>query len=333
MFGLFLLRIILRKLVPFLSKVLYMLFWLFSLPFSLLNGLQRHLSKPWRIFYKHHHGSDGFNKFMRRFWWVMKIPLYILLTPLRFVNAVFYDLFMHCGFEFYNYISEIFDPSSILEGSANLMTWILLSPIRLVKYTWHFLLTLIESCIWVLVDTIYPALTLYHGTDETASESITGSPGRLERSKRISGIWLVGSGNYAGNGIYFAPIRSTALHYSGGNKRVLIVCRVSLGRVIDVGMAPKNVYYQCGHPNATEATRWGLKHGYTTGEWWRDDVWWEYCMYEWKGRYKEGWRIRPLYVEELYSGSVHRIHGGMVHWLFRVMVIKDLWKSFFRRSH
>lgn len=267
---------------------------------------------------------------MRRFWWMLKIPLYIVLTPLRFVNAVFYDLFMHGGFEFYNYLSEIFDPSSRLEGSANLMTWILLSPIRLVKYTWHFLLTLVESCIWVLIDTVYPALTLYHGTDEAASESITGSPGRLTKSKRISGLWLVGSGNFAGNGIYFAPIRSTALHYARGDKRVLIICRVSLGKVLDLGMAPRYVYNQCGHANATEATRWGLNHGYTTGEWWRkDEGWWEYCMYDWENRYNESWRIRPLYVEELYSDTVHRIEGGMVHWLFRGMVIKDIWKSIF----
>lgn len=328
-FGLFLLRLILKGLVPFFSWFLYMLFRLFSFPFSILNGLQRHLSKPWRFFYKHHHGSDGFNKFMRRFWSVMKIPFYILLTPLRFANAVFYNIFMHCGFEFYNYLSEVFDPSSRMEGSANLFTWVLLAPIRLVKYSWHFLLTVVESIIWTLVDTIVPALTLYHGTCQQASESITSSPGRLKEFYS-SGTWNVGSGNFAGNGIYFAPVRSTALHYAQSDKRVLIVCRVTLGNVLDLGMAPKYVYDQCGHPDATDATRWGLKHGYTTGEWWRsDEGWWEYCMYDWKNRYNESWRIRPLYVEELYTETVHRIRGGMVHWLFRWIVIKDIFKSIF----
>ncbi len=73
--------------------------------------------------------------------------------------------------------------------------------------------------------------------------------------------------------------------------------RVTLGRVIDLGLAPKYVYDQCGSPNALYAMRWGLKNGYVTGEWWRDDAkWWEYCMYDWQNRYNDSWLIRPLYV-------------------------------------
>ena len=110
----------------------------------------------------------------------------------------------------------------------------------------------------------------------------------------------------------------------------MIVCRVSLGKVIDLGMAPKYVYNQCGYPNAIGATQWGLDHGYTTGEWWRkDEGWWEYCMYDWQNRYNSSWRIRPLYVEDLKSKRVHRAPGGMAHWLFRGLVIKDLMKSLF----
>ena len=139
------------------------------------------------------------------------------------------------------------------------------------------------------------------------------------------GIWRVGGGNYAGNGIYFAPVRSTAKHYSSGS---LIICRVTLGPTLDLGLAPYHVFSACGHPDATEATSWGLENGYVTGEWWRpDERWWEYCMYDWQNRYNYSWRIRPLYVLDLNSGNIQRIPGGMCHWLFRKMVIKDIFAS------
>lgn len=326
--GLFVLRLILRRSVPVLAWLYYAFFRLLCFFFSILNGLQRHLSKPWRPIYKFHHGSDGFNKFMRVFWFLLKIPLYIVLTPLRFVNAFFYNIVVHSSFEFFNYLSEIIDPTSSQEGSANFFKWVIWLPIRFVKYVWHYLLSLVESIIWTAIDTVVPALTLYHGTSQDASVSICESPGRVGSKDWFSGVWNVGAGNYAGNGIYFAPIRSTAKHYSKGS---LIICRVSLGKVIDLGMAPKYVYNQCGSPNALGATEWGLNHGYTTGEWWRrlneDEGWWEYCMYDWQNRYNSSWRIRPVYVEDLNKNHVVRIPGGMSHWFFREMVINDLGHS------
>ena len=329
--GLIILRLILQRCVPVLGVLYYAFFRLLSFLFSFLNGLQRHLSKPWRLLYKNHHGSDGFNKFMRGFWTLLKFPLYIVLTPLRFVNAVFYNIVVHSSFEFFNYLGEIFDPTSPKEGGANFITWLLLLPLRFVKYGWHYLLSLIESIFWTAIDTIVPALTLYHGTDQSSSVCICQSPGRVGAKSWFDGIWKVGGGNFAGNGIYFAPIRSTAEHYARNySQRAMIICRVSLGKVIDLGMAPKYVYNQCGYPNALGATEWGLNHGYTTGEWWRkDEKWWEYCMYDWRNRYNSSWRIRPLYVEDLNNKRVHRIPGGMAHWLFRSLVIKDLMKSIF----
>ena len=196
-------------------------------------------------------------------------------------------------------------------------------PWRVIKYPiFHGSLTLIESGIWTVIDTFVPALTLYHGTDYDASSYITCSPDRNYISGWSAGVWNVGGGNFAGNGIYFAPARSTAQHYSSGS---LIVARVSLGRVLDLGMAPWHIYSQCGHSNAIGATEWGLKNGYVTGEWWRGDGgWWEYCMYDWQNRYNYSFRIRPIYVLDLCDESIQRIPGGMAHWLFRTMVIKDI---------
>lgn len=317
--ALYIVRLLLRHFVPALNKVFYIFIKALCYPFSLLNWLQRFLSKPWYALYKNHHGGDGFNKFMRGFWFLLKIPLYIAVTPLRLANAACYNIVLHISFEFFNYLVEICDPASSKEGGKNFPLWVIWLPIRVVKYSWHFLLVVIESVVWTVIDTFVPALTLYHGTTREACENITQSPGRIYSGDSRMGNWWVGGGNFAGDGIYFAPARSTAEHYASG---YMIVCRVSLGRVLDLGMAPKHVFYNCGHSNAHEVTRWGLDHKYTTGEWWRGDTnWWEYCMYDWQNCYNYVWRIRPLYVENLDKKRVHRIRGGMAHWLFRKLVV------------
>ena len=292
-----------------------------------LNWLQRFLSKPWRYFYKFNSGNDRSNKNARDNWEWVKVPLYIILTPLRFVNAVYFNIFTHCSFELFNYIFEVVSPSKRKEGAGSFIGWLIWLPVRFVWYlVIHGLLTLIESVIWTVVDTFVPSLTLWHGTSPAAAINITQSPDRTDSSNWKTGIWDVGSGNYVGNGIYFAPARSTALHYGSG---ALIVCRVTLGKVLDLGMAPTWVFKQCGHPNAHGATQWGLDNGYTTGEWWRNDVihncfWWEYCMFDWKNRYNHSWRIRPLYVINRDKEIIQTIPGGMAHWLFRKMVVNDL---------
>ena len=326
--GVSILLIILRLVLIFVLSWLAILFFKFyrliSFPFYVLNWFQRFLAKPWRPFCKKNNGSDARNEKKRKNLEWCKIPLYIVLMPLRFINAIYYNLIVHCCFELFNYIIEIIIPENKMEGSGNFFLWAVLIPWRIIKYPlWHGSLTLIESCVWTVIDTFVPALTLFHGTDYDASVSITQGPGRVGKRQWHSGVWNVGGGNFAGNGIYFAPMRSTALHYSSGS---LIVCRVSLGRTLDLGLAPKHVYNQCGHADATEATDWGLRNGYVTGEWWRDGAdWWEYCMYDWQNRYNDSWRIRPLYVLNLSDETIQRIPGGMYHWLFNRLVVYDLY--------
>lgn len=130
--------------------------------------------------------------------------------------------------------------------------WLILLPWRFIKYViWHGSLTFIESSIWTAIDTFVPTLTAYHGTTCAAAEGICQGPGRVESKNWLSAVWNVGGGNYAGNGIYFAPVRSTAYHYASGS---LIVCRVSFGRTLDLGLAPRCIYDLCGKPNALGVT-------------------------------------------------------------------------------
>lgn len=308
------------------SACLTFTFRMLSLPFFFLNALQRYLAKPWFIFFKKNRFSNATNENLRFIFYFLQFPFYVLLFPLRIVNAVFFNLLVHCSFEIFNYVMEVILPSEDKEGHDDFIRWILFLPYRIIKYViWHGALTIIESMIWTVIEVFLPTLTLFHGTSNDAAESIVACPNRGSYRGRDVGIWRVGGGNYAGNGIYFAPARSTARHYSAG---AIIVCRVTLGSTLDLGMAPYHVYYQCGKPNALEATRWGLENNYVTGEWWRpDEGWWEYCMYDWQNRYNYSWRIRPLYVIDLDSGYIQRIPGGMCHWLFRKMVIMDLLNS------
>lgn len=308
------------------ARCLTIVFQLVSLPFFLANALQRYLAKPWILFFKQNRFSNHTNEVLRIIFSIIKIPLYIALTPLRLANALFFNIAVHCTFEMFNYIMEVIYPSSWKEGGGSYFRWPLMLPWRILKYPlWHGSLTIIESTIWTAIDIFLPALTLFHGTATEAADCIVASPGRGKWRPGDVGIWRVGSGNYAGNGIYFAPARSTAEHYSSGS---LIICRVTLGSTIDLGLAPYHVYRECGHPNAYAATRWGLENGFATGEWWRpDEGWWEYCMYDWQNRYNFSWRIRPLYVINLDDRNIQRIHGGMCHWLFRRMVIEDIMTS------
>ena len=322
------LRKVLLTVLGFISVTFYRLYHFVSFPFYCLNWLQRWLAKPWMQSYKRNTRSDAGNARLREELEKWKIPFWLILTPLRFVNAFYYNVIVHCSFELFNYVVEVVAPEGRRDGASNYLFWFILLPWRFVKYVvWHGSLTFIESSIWTAIDTFVPSLTVYHGTTCAAAEGICQGPDRVEAKNWLSAVWNVGSGNYAGNGIYFAPVRSTAYHYSGGS---LIVCRVTFGRTLDLGLAPRRIYDLCGKPDALGVTDWGLKNGYVTGEWWRGDYragWWEYCMYDWQNRYNDSWRIRPLYVINLEDKCIQRIPGGMYHWLFNSLAFNDLLTS------
>ena len=313
--------------MTFFGVIAFMLYWLISLPFYILNALQRHLSKPWRFFFRQNSGNDSRNKLYRTLFEYAKIPLYIVLTPLRFVNAVYYNIIVHSLVEYYNYLCEVIVPSSDKDGAGNLSQWLLWLPIRIVKYPlYHGILTLIESVVWTVVDTFIPALTLYHGTSKLASSQIMGNSILDDKLKENAGVWMVGKGNFAGSGIYFVPDRAVANNYSNGS---VIVARVSLGRVLDLGLAPESIFKLCGPFNDTkDITAWGLNNGYVAGEYCHEGEYWEYCLYDFQNRYNHSWRIRPLYVFDIENKTIMRIPKGMTHWLFRSVVIQDIMECF-----
>lgn len=310
----------------------YLFWYLVSLPFYILDLLQFWLAKPWRPLMKKNSLSDSTKPGMRTFLRYLQIPFYIACFPLRFINAVYYNIVIHNLYELSNYILEVAAPSDEDEGGSGFWEWIIYLPVRFFKYfVYHGLLTVIESIIWTVIDTFVPAVTLYHGTVESSADSMLCDPKRNKQRRYssgwLSGIWNVGGGNYAGDGIYFGIFRKTLRNYQNGSA---IVARVTMGKTIDVVLMPDYVYNQAGHPNASAVSNWGLNNGYISGEWWRSDrntQWWEICMYDRQNRYNDSWRIRPIYAINSNTGIMQRISGGTAHWLFRKMVWDDLKNS------
>ena len=312
-----------------MSWIPYYTWCLVSLPFYLLDLLQFWLSKPWRFLLKRNTMSDKSKPAMRKFLRVMQVPFYLLLFPLRFVNAVYYNIVIHNVYELSNYVLEVVAPSDEQEGGDSFWGWLLYLPVRIVKYIFgHWLLTIVESLIWTVIDTFIPAVTLYHGTGARSADSMLCEPRRNKQRRKdsgwLSGIWNVGSGNYAGDGIYFGIFRKTLRNYEKGSA---IVARVTMGKTIDVSLMPDYIYRQAGHADACAVSDWGLDHGYVSGEWWRSDRytdWWEICLYDRQNKYNEMWRIRPIYAINSKTGIMQRVSGGTAHWLFRKMVFRDM---------
>lgn len=309
------------------SDFFYLIWFVFSLPFFVLNLLQFWLSKPWRPFMKRNEIPDSAKPGMRTFLYILQIPFYIALTPLRFINAVYYNIVLYNLYAWSNYIVEVFAPSDDTEGADDIIDWFIYLPRRIGKYwLWHGLITSVESVIWTIIDTIFPAVTLYHGTAKQYADNMLCDPHRNHKRERMkgwkTGIWDVGDGNYAGDGIYFGISRRTLRNYQKG---VAIAARVTMGKTIDTVLMPDYVYAAAGHSGAKAVSNWGLNNGYVSGEWWREDgAWWEICLYDRQNRYNESWRIRPIYAIYTHNGIMQRIPGGPAHWLFRKQVINDM---------
>ena len=160
---------------------------LISAPFWLLNRLQFFFSEPWRYLFKSDWVSDNSKSFLRPFFEVAKILLYIALTPLRFVNAVYYNLFAHVLIEEYDLFFEVLKPCDPAEGANSFGDWLVMFPVRLVKYpVIHGIGILIESLVWTVVDIFIPSITLFHGTDLTAGDVILRSSKRNDYLQKTS---------------------------------------------------------------------------------------------------------------------------------------------------
>lgn len=213
---------------------------------------------------------------LRPFLYPIEIVLYILITPLRLINAINYNIIVYCITEIYDLILEVFMPGSDDEGGDDVIGWIVWFPIRLIKYPiFHGSLVLIEAAIWTVIDIFIPTITMYHGTDLTAANAIVGNDWNSAYYKRwTDGTFSASRNGWAGAGVYFASSRRTAMAYAydgyrlGDNNPVMIVCRVSLGKILNYRLAPSQIHDNTGpYGNHAVINKYAEKNGYTTGEW------------------------------------------------------------------
>ena len=330
------LRILAEALNGSYAGLLTLAYKLISLPLFYTNRWQHILTEPWRYFYKTGWPDENIKPNLRLFLNGLQIVLYIVTTPLRLFNAMAYNLVVHVVTVLYDLIVEVFQPSCYNEGDDGVGQWILMLPWRIIKYPiFHGAIAIIEGFIWTVVDIFIPAITMYHGTDLPAAQDIVCCPTRNAYLKNSS-LWTHGTfaasrNGWGGIGVYFASKRTVAELYAcdehrlSDNNPCMIVCRVSLGNVLNYSLAPWNVYRQAGEGgDHAKLNQFGLKHNYTTGEWWNPRGYWEYCLFDWQNRYNHPWRIRPVYVFNFRTGLAQHIKGGMQHWLFDQSILSDL---------
>ena len=331
------LRQVLEALHGEYANILWVIYWLVSLPVYLLNRLQYFLSEPWRFMFKTSWVPDSVKTWLRPVLEVLKIVLYIATTPLRVVNAIIYNIFIYSLTSIYTLFFEVLRPTADGEGARDFWTWLYMFPVRLVKYPiYHGGISLLEGFIWTVVDTFIPTITLYHGTDLQAAEAIVRSTNRntylRNTSSRTCGTFTASQSSWGGIGVYFAARRAVAMSYATDPNRLsdsnpmMLVCRVTVGRIINYALAPYHVYCQAGqYGRHAELNRYGESNGYTTGEWWNQrGGYWEYCLFDWQNKYNHPWRIRPIYAFNLRTNRAQPIKGGMQHWLFEQEILDDL---------
>ena len=330
------LRLILEALSSDNIPIFGLIYGLLSFPIWFLNRLQFILMEPWRYFTKENIDYE-FRDFVRPILYPVELILYVAITPLRLINAILYNQFVYGITELYDLFMETLQPSKEEEGSDDLWTWIIWFPVRLVKYPiFRGFLVLTEGAIWTVIDVFIPTITMYHGTDLTAAQSIVGNEwGKGDFKNWTDGTFCSSKYGWAGAGAYFGSARSTARTYAfdssrlSDNNPVMIVCRVSLGKILNYGLAPKEVSNNTGpYGHHSQINKYAESNGYTTGEWWNAaHNYWEFCMFDWQYAYNNPWRIRPIYVFNFRTGLAQHIQGGFRHWLFSEMVLTDILRN------
>jgi hypothetical protein len=286
-----------------------MTFWILDPLFSLLNTVQHILERPHRpLLKKPSRALRPLYLALLPARFAAAAALYVCSFPLRLLNGIYYDLYVLNLAMVRDALAELLLPrrgeARRLKGSAYLSHWIIGLPGRLLASLQLVLWGLLDGVAMLFVDLIFPTLTMYHGTSFPSAVSITQP-----------GAWVVGPGNFAGTGVYFAMRRSVAEHYASGG--VVICARVTLGNNYPLSCAPRLVREAVGR-DGDAITHWGLRHGITSTEHWRGDHggWWEYCLLRGRHNPQEGiWRIRPLYVAGVGRRFPARIWGGKRIWL------------------
>lgn len=241
------------------------------------------------------------------------VALWTLWLPVRAAEAVYYDLLLFPAVGLRDAALDTLAPRRGayrgLEGRAYALAWLTGLPRRLVELAVRLPRLGFQAAAMALMDLVWPSLTLYHGTRfQQGATSIAQT-----------GLWLVGRGDYVGEGIYFGVNSTTARYYAqastgGSGAPAVLVARVTLWPCRPVASLHPDARRRLGAHDSRELSGL-LPWPWAALEHWREDRgWWEYCLVQpgQQGRYVSSWRIRPVCV--VHEGVPAAIRSGLAMW-------------------
>ena len=300
------------------------LLWVFSGLFFLLDELMWFAYNPLRPFMKQRdarYNRVGFLAFslllVKPLW---QLTVWVLTTPLRIISALYFDVLVYLFVMVSDSVSELINPKlgamRFKTGFQYAWRWIVFLPYRALWLVTKNSLAVVDSVMMLIISTVWPTFTMYHGTSKDNVVNITRE-----------GRWLVGPGNWGGSGIYFGRSPKVAISYSKGGRHSeqgrVIIARVTLSMLRNCATLPEKSRDHVASPgDGGKRLAQEIKFPYYATEFWRSDhQWWEYCLVQGgkDGEFVSSWRIRPIgYVniagENSLSGQLERLWGGKAHY-------------------
>ena len=291
--------------------------WVFNPIFLFMNYFQWIFYNPLRFIFKSTISESGrrvhlflLTTLISPFYWIV---IHITMTPLRVINSLYYDIILYWSVMLDDTINEVFNPKLGKYRSQNgfkyIFHWIYALPWRIIIFVTKCPLVIFDSVLMFGISSLLPTLTMYHGTE------FDGVATNIAQS----GKWLVGTGDHAGSGIYFAMDRKVAEYYSSrtaqsNDNRGLLLTRVTTTFTKNHATLKKAKRQLIGNNGIELSKKVGLP--WSTIEHWRSDQggWWEYCLVQpgKAGKFINSWRIRPIAV--IQNNQTARIWGGLSHY-------------------
>ena len=289
-----------------------------------LNHIQWFIRNPIRLFWKNKHSGVSRGVFIgltmtgvTLLWWLIS---YFVTLPFRIVTALYYDVLLFSAVSFSDNIDEFLKPKrgklGHSKGFKYVVMYVLSLPFRFIKMLFKSGLYVLDSILMFGVSVVFPTLTMLHGT------TFRGAGTKITQT----GDWYVGSGNYAGTGIYFGMINKTAKHYApAGSDNSMILARVTLTfcKTIATLSGDERDLVDLGDKGERLAQK--VKGFYASTEHWREGFdWWEYCILKPNkmGQMISTWRIRPVAL--IHNEKIERTYGGFSHYTLSTGVVAGL---------
>jgi hypothetical protein len=243
--------------------------WELRAPFLWTNQAQWFMITPYR-----HWLRDPRTKWPHR-WYLILSPLvaayrliaYVLLIPLRLINAIYFDLLLFLSVSLRDGIADLVQPLYDESGVQYVLRWLYLLPWRILQFILKYSTAILQGLAMAALDLLWPTLTLFHGTGSAEARTIARS-----------GEWYAGTGNYVGTGLYFGLHERVGRHYARLKREPLvIIARVTLAPCRLVATLPDALRRQIGRDG--DAISRGLPRPWVSVEHWRHDRrWYEFCL-------------------------------------------------------